>query len=100
MILYNVTVNIDSAVHDEWLTWMKEQHIPAVMQTGCFLSNNIYRLLTTEEGEGYTYSIQYTCDSMQSLQRYMEHFAPDLQKEHAERYKDKFVAFRSLLEKI
>ncbi|MFN4122945.1 MAG: DUF4286 family protein [Flavobacteriales bacterium] len=100
MILYNVTVNIDPTVHEEWLEWMKDEHIPAVMQTGCFLSNNIFRLLTTQEGEGFTYSFQYTCESMDHLQRYIDQFAPALQKEHSERYKDKFVAFRSLLEKI
>ncbi|MEO8448027.1 MAG: DUF4286 family protein, partial [bacterium] len=28
MILYNVTVNVDDSVHDEWLEWMKTIHIP------------------------------------------------------------------------
>ena len=36
-IIYNVTVNIDDSVHDEWLEWMQTQHIPDVMSTGYFL---------------------------------------------------------------
>ena len=28
MILYNITVSIDYNVHQEWLIWMKEVHIP------------------------------------------------------------------------
>jgi len=39
MIIYSVTVNIDDSVHDEWVTWMKEVHIPDVMATGYFLEN-------------------------------------------------------------
>ena len=37
MVLYNVTINIDYAVHDEWLDWMKNVHIPDVMNTGLFI---------------------------------------------------------------
>ena len=34
MYIYNVTTNIDESVHDEWLHWMKEIHIPDVLATG------------------------------------------------------------------
>ena len=98
-IIYNVTVNIDDSVHDEWLRWMKEKHIPDVMNTGCFLENKICRILVNEES-GTSYSIQYTCESMEKLNEYRQKHAPRLQKEHSERYRDKFVAFRTLLEII
>jgi len=98
-IIYNVTVNIDDSVHDEWLRWMKEEHIPDVMNTGCFLENKICRILVNEES-GTSYSIQYTCESMEKLNEYRQKHAPRLQKEHSERYRDKFVAFRTLLEII
>jgi hypothetical protein len=100
MILYNVTINIDPEVHVEWLAWMKKHHIPKVMDTGCFVENRIFKILTVEEGEGFTYSIQYLCNSMKEYEMYRSNFASDLQKEHKEKYKDRFVAFRSLLEKI
>ncbi|MEN9415922.1 MAG: hypothetical protein RLZ62_2226, partial [Bacteroidota bacterium] len=28
MILYNVTITLDLAIHDDWAKWMQEQHIP------------------------------------------------------------------------
>jgi hypothetical protein len=37
---------------------------------------------------------------MATMQKYMGLHAPYLQKAHGERYKDKFVAFRTLLEVI
>ncbi len=38
MILYNVTVGIDSDVEQEWIHWMLEEHIPKVMGTKMFIS--------------------------------------------------------------
>ncbi len=99
MIIYNVTVNIDDSVHDEWLHWMKTKHIPDVVATGCFSSGTIFKLLVEEES-GTSYSIQYRCPNVMAVQRYMKEFAPALQKEHSEKYKDKFVAFRTLLEEV
>jgi hypothetical protein len=99
MIIYNVTVNIDDSVHEEWVKWMKEQHIPAVMATGYFLEYKMCRILVEEES-GTSYSIQYTCNNIDDLKEYQAKHAPRLQKEHAEKYKDKFVAFRTLLEVV
>ncbi|MCB0820783.1 MAG: DUF4286 family protein [Bacteroidetes bacterium] len=98
MILYNVTVNIAPEVHMEWLEWMKHKHIPDVLSTGLFIENRIFRVLTTEEDEGFTYSVQYFLDSMEKYETYREVFAPALQAEHTEKYRDQFVAFRTLLE--
>jgi hypothetical protein len=100
MILYNVTVNIDHSVHIEWLHWMKNIHIPEVMKTGMFVENRICKLIGDEHSGGVTYSIQYVCKNMQDYENYRDNFAQRLQSEHANRYKDKFVSFRTLLEII
>jgi hypothetical protein len=97
MIIYNVTVNIENDVSEEWLSWMKNVHIPDVMATGLFIENKICKVLVEEE-QGTTYSIQYTAKNMSDLETYQQQHAPRLQKEHMDRYKDKFVAFRTLLE--
>ena len=100
MIIYNVTINIDPSVHDEWLEWMKTIHIPDVMNTGCFVENRILKVLGDEESGGTTYSIQYVCESMEDFHEYEQHHAPKLRHEYNEKYKDKFVSFRTLLEVI
>ncbi len=97
MIIYNVTVNIENDVREEWLQWMKETHIPDVMATGYFLENKICKVLVDEE-QGTTYSIQYTCRNMADYQEYQTTHAPQLQKAVKDKYADKFVAFRTLLE--
>jgi hypothetical protein len=97
MILYNVTVKVDFEIHDEWIKWMKEVHIPEVLATGYFVENKVYRLMEEISNDGITYAIQYTCKNMSDYITYQEKHAPALQKDHYDRYKDKFVAFRTLL---
>lgn len=97
MIIYNVTVNIENDVHQEWLKWMKEVHIPDAMNTGCFIENKICKVLVNEE-QGTTYSVQYTCIDMDTLKKYQANHAPRLQKEHTDKYGTKALAFRTLLE--
>lgn len=97
MIIYNVTVNIENDVREEWLSWMKNTHIPDVMSTGFFLEHKICKVLVDEE-QGTTYSIQYTAATMKDLEEYQRLHSSRLQKEHNQRYANKFVAFRTLLE--
>lgn len=100
MILYNVTVNIDASVHDEWVEWMKEVHIPDVMRTGKFIEHKFNRVRTGEEAGGFTYAIQYLAPDEESLRRYEEEDAPALQQEHKKKFEGHFAAFRTVMEVI
>jgi hypothetical protein len=100
MVLYNVTVNIESMVEGEWLQWMKSIHIPKVMATGKFVDSKIFKLLHDEEDGSATYSVQFFATSVKEVNEYLESYAPPLVKSHMERYKDKHVAFRTLMEQV
>ncbi|MBK9330953.1 MAG: DUF4286 family protein [Ignavibacteria bacterium] len=99
MILYNVTVSVDESVHTEWLEWMKEKHIPDVIATGLFSEYKFFKILS-DDPEEKTYSIQYFLNSMDDYDTYQKKYAPALQAEHAGKFGDKFVAFRTLLESV
>jgi hypothetical protein len=101
MIVYNVTINIDDSVHDNWIEWMKTKHIPDVMATGQFIDYKILHLLSRQEDEiGKTYAIQYRCKSMIEYEKYQNEFAPKLQSDTQALFGGKFSAFRTLLEEI
>lgn len=99
MIIYNVTVSIEDSVHEDWIKWMKEVHIPEVMATGYFTEHLFCKVLV-DDPDGKTYSIQYKCANMKDLQEYSSIHAPRLQNETKKRYEGKYVAFRTLLEKV
>lgn len=97
MYIYNVTINIEAGIQEEWLKWMKETHIPDVMRTGCFVESRMVRVMNVED-EGHTYSVQYTFREMKDIERYQTEFAKKLQEDGKQRFGGKFVAFRTLLE--
>ncbi len=97
MIIYNVTIKLEFAIHREWLDYMKEVHVPDVMNTGMFQSHRICRLIDPADKDGFTYAIQYFAKDIGKIKEYQDRFAPDLQKDHNDRFKDQFVAFRTLL---
>ena len=99
MILYNITVSIDYDVHQEWLVWMKEVHIPDVLSTGLFIKSKIAKIHAEQEG-GISYSIQYYLNSWGNYQDYQSSFAEELQKKYQKKYGNKSVAFRTVLEII
>lgn len=98
MILYNVTINIDDSVREEWLKWMTEKHIPEMLETGKFTEAKIVKVLIVEEMGGTTYSIQYLTESKEMLERYYEEDAPRMRQEGMQLFGDKMVAFRTELE--
>ncbi len=101
MIIYSVTVSVEQSIQDEWLHWMRTIHIPEVMETGFFEASSIQELLDPVPQKGAaTFNIQYECSSMESYEQYQQTMAPSLQQAHTERYKDRFVAFRTLLRRI
>jgi phosphoribosylamine-glycine ligase len=100
MILYNVTINIHESVHDQWMQWMQEKHINDVLATGKFSSARMVKVLIEEEMGGTTYSIQYTTDSKETLQKYYEEDAPRLRDEGYRLFGEKMLAFRTELELI
>ena len=100
MILYNVTINIHESVHDQWMRWMQEKHIADVLATGKFSAARMVKVLVEEDMGGTTYSIQYTTDSKETLQRYYDEDAPRLREEGLRLFGDKMLAFRTELELI
>lgn len=100
MIIYNVTVNVEHDVHDEWLAWMRQTHIPEVLSCGIFTESRMFKILGDEESGGTSYAIQYLCPTLNDYHRYRDEFAPALQKAALDKFKDKFVAFRTLLETV
>lgn len=99
MYIYNVTINIQEDVHDEWVKWMKEEHIPDMLNTGKFLKALMTRVMVKEQMGGITYSIQYTARDREMLQSYYTENAEELRSK-SNPFEGKFVAFRTELEVV
>ena len=98
MIIYNVTTHVDNSIHNEWLTWMKETHIPQMMQTGCFTKFQMVRMMEADETEGPTYATQYYAESKADYERYIAMYAALQRKASIDMWGDKTISFRSLMQ--
>ena len=99
MLLYNVTIIIEDSAVEEWLQFMNESHIPEVMATGKFVSNRLLKILDSPN-EGVTFCSQYVVENLIDYEDYQQNFAPELQADLQQKFENKFVAFRSLMEFI
>lgn len=101
MILYNVTCHVDDFVLEEWLIWMKNVHIPEVMQTNKFVEYRMYKIDPIEESDaGSSFSIQYFAKTRQDYLDYVEQYAPLLKQKTLEKYGQRVLAFRTILESL
>jgi len=78
---------------------MQTVHIGQVMNTGCFASNRMLKVLDSPN-EGITYCIQYIADSIEKYNEYKQNHSSALQADYPEEFGNKFVSFRTLMEYI
>ena len=100
MIIYNVTIKIQRGITDAWLQWLKEEHIPDVIQTGCFSRAVILRLLEVDETDGPTFAVQYFAESKALYNNYIQNHASAMRQKGFEKWGDQFIAFRSVMQVV
>jgi hypothetical protein len=100
MFIYNVTTLVQHNIHNHWVEWMQQQHIPDVMATECFSKFQFVRVLETDEIEGVTYAVQYFAESKALYNCYIEHYAANLRKEVFDKWGNQTVGFRSLMQVV
>jgi len=100
MIVYNVTIKVDPSIANDWLTWLQEEHVVEVLETGCFTDAKIMKLLEVDDSEGPTFAIQYFAESRSQYELYIEKFASTMRQKSFDKWGNKFIAFRSLMQVV
>ena len=98
MILYNITIKVQSSIATQWLQWLKHEHAPDVLKSECFTHYKILQILEIDDSEGPTYAIQFFADSKSNYNRYVERYASEMRNKTFEKWGDKFIAFRSVMQ--
>lgn len=98
MFIYNITYLVSHEIHEQWLEWMKAHHAPEMLSTGHFSGYTILRLKEVDETEGITYAFQFRVPDSTHHTAYLTEHAPELRLKAQERWGDKVMAFRTLME--
>ncbi len=99
MVLYNITIIIEENIQESWLSWVKNEHIPAIMSTELFLSNKLLRVLDSPN-EGITYCLQFIADDFTKYTNYIKIFGQADALKQQQRFENKFVSFSTVMEYI
>lgn len=100
MLIYNVTVQVERSIATDWLQWLRQEHVPEVLETGCFIRHQVVKLVDAAETESVTYAVQYYVESEEILNKYLETHAPVLRQKGFDKWGNRFIAFRTVMEVI
>ena len=70
MIAYEVTVDVEERLVDGFMAYMRQQHIPDILATGCFAHAELNRASETR------FRQRFLTDTLADLERYLERHAP------------------------
>ena len=91
---------MEERIAPDWLKWLKGEHIPEILATGCFTEAVVFDLLEPYDGEGVTFVVQYKTESRENYERYMKEYAETMRQKSFSAWGNRFIAFRSLLKVI
>jgi len=100
MIIYNITMKLEKQIAEDWLQWMLSEHINDILETKCFVDFKLVRLLDVDDSEGPTYAVQYFAESKSDFNRYIQLHSSEMRKRSFDKWGDKFVAFRSVMQVV
>ena len=100
MIIYNITVKVDTLAAERWIAWTKSDHMKEVMDTGLFTDCRLCRLLEQDETDGITFVKQYLCAGIEEYDTYINKHSIAMREKESNLFAGKLVAFRSLMEII
>jgi hypothetical protein len=92
MVIYEVTATVQTANAPGYERYMREEHVPAIMATGCFRAAALSR---ADEGR---YRACYEASSTQDLERYLAGYAPALREDFAAHFPEGVTVSREVWE--
>lgn len=98
MLVYNVTSKIGHDISSSWLEWMRNEHIPDLVATGCFTHAVVFHLMELDDEDGVTYAVQFHTESKADYNRYISKYAHDMRQKTFDKWGEKIVSFRTLMQ--
>ncbi len=99
MYIYNITFNVDKEIEKDWLKYIKENFIPAMLKSG-LLHTALTSKIMVDETQGNSYSIQFSANNKEDLERFIqEELYPLLNQLHL-KFSPKMVYFATKLDVI
>ena len=96
-IAYNITYVVNPRHVDQWRLWMMKDHLLRIMETGCFESYRMHKLIGLSDSDDPTYSVQLLAQNKADLDRYLSLYQEEHDRLLHRNFKDKLVEFRTTM---
>ena len=100
MFIFNTTYLVSDRVHDTWLKWVKEEHIPFMMNSTLFTQPQVARVITSAKEDGTSFSVQFHVRDMQTLKIWNKEFSLLFQNKCSDKFGSEVVFFTTVLELV
>lgn len=100
MIIFNTTYHASNSIKDLFINWLKEIYIPTALHREELSEPQLCRVMTENENEGVSYSLQFHVKDMDILSHWYTETGEDLACALTQKFKDQVVGFTTLLEII
>lgn len=100
MILYNTTYLVADRKYGPWIKWLKEIHIPFMLNCG-FTNPQAAKILTADkEQKGTSIAVQFKIQDLSILRIWEEEFAETLKNDIARRFGADVLLFSTVMEML
>lgn len=100
MLIYNTTYLVSDRQYGPWIKWLKEVHIPFMLECG-FSNPQTAKVLSAEKDqEGTSIAVQFLISDFQRLSIWDEEYAESLLGELSERFGSEVLSFSTVMEII
>lgn len=100
MLIFNATYLVSDKVHDTWLNWIREQHIPFMLDSNYFTHPQVARVITSDKQEGTSFSVQFRISDMRTLKEWNQKYSVIFQENCSQQFGTEVIFFTTVLEII
>lgn len=100
MLIFNTTLHIEDAVHDECLVFLKTFYIPQALESGLLSQPALAKIERQHEESGVSYAMQFKTKDIDVLNRWAGETGERLSAELGRKFGTKVSGFVTLLEEV
>ena len=100
MLIFNTTYLVSDKVHNIWLQWIREEHVPFMLESTYFSQPQVTRIITSAEQDGTSFSVQFHVRDMSTLRRWNQEFNAAFKANCSEKFGTEVIFFTTVMEII
>lgn len=100
MLIFNTTFLVSDNAHGAWLKWVREQHIPFMLESNYFTHPQVARVITSDKDAGTSFSVQFRIRDMRTLKLWNQEYSAAFQENCAQQFGTEVLFFTTVLEMV